>query len=733
MSGYLSYLVGGYHAGSGGYHGYQSQAGETEEEKSKAGYQILFNAASAGWAVGSPLSFSGSIPISALLFELKLGASLFGKALGANVDKTRQQGANLTELKENYASGGYQEQNGMMVPKPGPVVDKIDFNEQKITFGDTRYYNSQPPGTFENKPKIDFNPDHARSLREKLGFPKEAAFSPRDGQVVWLPMQPESFLKPDWNLDEPIFASHSGPQLDELRKLEEPGGFQVRYYAFPSPFIVTKMEPSYQPKTIKVNLDEKDRTLAVHDLPKEFKNLISYNLEGRGGKYDIYVNDGVTFNLSEHPQLNGKPSQWVLHTDFIKNQDIKIKGNTLWIGEARINIDPPNAKITIVNDRADAFEVQNNKISVVSVGGGHYADVPQLRTHLAELKKNGWLSDSPVKVTDVTVSSKDHAVLYDPKSETFRLDGETTPVVDADITITPSRERMQTLALQEQADENARRIDDARNRLVESGKAPTSAQVHTYWAGYKQDYRNYLRDRYEADLREVKQSSPPLSPAAQAMADDLVGDPSGVPTSTRVTRLGVNGYSSDDILVLARSDSDIRVLYVPGGHPPFREFPNAAALKDWVAGEARAWSLGDYKNDTSGPIPELLKHFSQYMRRDGNGPFGTTGVENALHHIGRRDGSWRAENINTEDFSVKPNTWDNLADLRAQSDETDANDGKNILQRPLVSFYGTSNGFNRKLSQSSPPLSTYARLQPNQMPYPKTFWDGAKEVWDLVT
>ena len=161
-----------------------------------------------------------------------------------------------------------------------------------------------------------------------------------------------------------------------------------------------------------------------------------------------------------------------------------------------------------------------------------------------------------------------------------------------------------------------------------------------FWSAHPADnmptnetcYGDFLRAQYRLQVQRARLHKAYCDAALEMMVQ-LLPKPERAPWNQQtrqvpVHRLNINGYPSDDVLILGDPKQGLLVMYVPESKPALAEFSGISGLKAFVqrlaAGDATRWALQE--------------HFARSKRASNHSAlWGYMGTDEALEKLGDND------------------------------------------------------------------------------------------------
>ncbi|WP_434708508.1 hypothetical protein J3P75_24450 [Pseudomonas sp. R1-1] len=429
---------------------YNLSQAQNHEQRSRFSTSLVFNVAALGLdiaalAVGGTVGAAAAI-LSVPLLGIGIGATAIASNLGQIADKATAVGNHLRAIHNAYQPGAFTFADGTLQFPPEAVIIQLDLQDRQVRFDSQRFY-PWGGGPLE-LPQYNDDPKQLHrslNIRQAFGLAESAPLDIRDDaalHTVVLPCTPLCYYGYEYQLGgagyvyEPLAgeqveprssSEHAEPhwyaalhpftalgdslatQLDErihtrypqLRnsvadKLEYDGQGNRRFYLHSTPslkHILYKLHPVYKPTTIRVQLNEHVRQLAVPTLPVEWLHKISYEITSMPGHCQLRLTRG----LSE-VKFNGF-GRWLVHAPWVNLEQVRFAdaviadddGPRLYLAGRQLAIDGIvlsafEGLIELAGGELYELDWQHNALRLVSVTLG---DTHHWRDVLARLGKLG--------------------------------------------------------------------------------------------------------------------------------------------------------------------------------------------------------------------------------------------------------------------------------------------------------------------------------------------------------
>lgn len=361
---------------------YQLSHATNEIEKAQFGTQLAFDSASAvlgAAGLGAALAGAGTVAAvlggaGVILGGLAVGVTALAEGFATIAEEAKEVALFFDGLEKAYLQGGYHldRASNAWITHPLLVFADLDLRASTVHFDSPKLF---PLRDHFGVPDFDVDYNRATDIRQGLGLPDSARFSPQAGQTIVLPCTPRTFYGYQYKL-LPFVTLRHADGYDTARRLEkknEQGEWQFlfSFYSFPGEYVVNRLNPVYRPTVFNVRLDNVERSLAVPALPKMWHGLVSYRIEGAGAQCSVLLNPGVSLELAAPGHI---AMQWVLLTPWLAETDIRIEAGgrlvsgTLDVtfsgtGVHHVLLKLSNNKIVLVDLVARQFEVVEEEAS----------------------------------------------------------------------------------------------------------------------------------------------------------------------------------------------------------------------------------------------------------------------------------------------------------------------------------------------------------------------------------
>ncbi|MBV6750034.1 hypothetical protein KV580_06980 [Pseudomonas chlororaphis] len=623
-----------------------AHAGSTEE---KATYgtnvgldSLALGTVLAGFAEG--VEFLG--PLSIPLAGLGLGASSLVSVFFAKAHKILATGAQFTREVQAYRSGYIEDPESHALRMAGPVVvTHLDQRNGQVYLGSPKIY--AVDNSHSGDPRVILDEQQAIDVGQVLELPGQKPLPVSESiRTLHLPGTPEHTYLPQygWLVGA---TQRNDAELQVFKALEQKtqGKFIEAEWVAVFQKVVEKLEPHYQATRIRVSLGQAAPPLVMDDFG-DCGQYLSYDIEGQGSQYDLYLSDGATINLSSC--TTSRPSTWVLHTDHLgRPDDIRLEPGRLTVGGVVVQVQD-NEVLYAVNQRDEAYrlDLAGGRYTLVTLSARDHENVSTLVQRLQTLQGRQPLG-TPVLVEDLSVPEcPGRGIYYRPTDGSFAaipVDGEDhgeelyqIPVAPEMLVIAPSprREKVQEAAATLAA--LTAHLNAEYRKFGGRSAGFWSAHPSDGLPGNEKSYGDYLRAQYRLEVWRARLQDG-YSDAAYPMMLQLLprherDNSTPGPRQVQVHRLSINGYPSDDILVLGDPQQGTLLLWVPASTPALSEFTGVSGLKACV----QRWAAADATRQA------LQEHFPRSCRASNHSAlWGYTGTDEALEKLGDNgDWSW---------------------------------------------------------------------------------------------
>lgn len=348
-----------------------------DEERSRLTTQLTFNLAALGLdvtalAVGGTVGAAASF-LAVPLLGLGIGFTAIASNLGQISDKARNVGRHLLMIHDAYGLEGVERKDGVLKFAVEAVITELDLQARQVRFDSQRFFPLEPhtlglPG-YNSSPEQLHRAINIREAMSRAGTLKFGKTDDRGIESVVLPCTPQCYygyeyqlgssgFKPDDDLYPRVKALHEAYDgdlegyfesssmtlypniLDSWKKRLEfaSDNDEQRFQFFstaPFAHILYKLLPVNKPTTITVTLDDHARYLVIPELPNEWHNLLSYEITGQSGLYQLTLTPGViTVRLSKPGGLH--EVNWLIRAPWASEKQVGFGGGDLIVGGVRV-------------------------------------------------------------------------------------------------------------------------------------------------------------------------------------------------------------------------------------------------------------------------------------------------------------------------------------------------------------------------------------------------------------
>ncbi|WP_237886630.1 TcdA/TcdB pore-forming domain-containing protein [Pseudomonas sp. PGPR40] len=312
---------------------YQLSHAANDIEKAQFGTQLAFDSASvvlAAAGLGAALAGAGTVAAvlgggGVILGGLAVGVTALAEGFATIAEEAKEVGLFFDGLEKAYLQGGYHldKASNAWIAHPLLVFADLDLQDSTVRFDSPKLF---PLRDHFGVPDFDVDYARATDIRQGLGLPDSAAFSPQAGQTIVLPCTPKTWYGYEYKWLPFVTFRHAGG-FDTARRLEKKNEqgqrqFLFSFYSFPGEYAVNRLNPIYKPTVFNVRLDNIERSLVVPALPKAWHGMVSYRIEGAGAQCSVLLNPGVSLELDAPGQF---AMRWILLAPWLKEADIRIE------------------------------------------------------------------------------------------------------------------------------------------------------------------------------------------------------------------------------------------------------------------------------------------------------------------------------------------------------------------------------------------------------------------------
>ena len=619
---------------------------QTTEDKAVYGTNVGLDSLAlgtvlAGFAEGAECLGPLSIPLAGL----GLGVSGLVSVFFAKAHKVLATGEHFTREIQAYRSGYIEDPETHVLQLSGPVVvTHLDQRNGQVHLGSPRIY--AVDNSHSGDPQVIVDEGQAIDIGQVLELPRQMALPVSDTvSVLSLPVTPAHSYLPHYGwLVGATRRNDAELQLFKAVEQKTRGRFIEAEWVAVFQKIVEKLEPRYHPTRIRVSLGQKAPPLVMGETGP-LGQYLSYDIEGQGSQYDLYLNQDTRLSLSSC--ASSRPSTWVLHSDHLSRpDDIQLGAGRLTIGGVVVQVEDL-AIVYVVNRANETYrlDLAAGRYTLVTLGAGDYENVAALVRHLQALQGQQRLGAS-VHIDGLSVP--DHpgrGIYYRPADGSFvaiPVDGEDhgqelyqIPLPGEALVILPSPQREK---IQEAAATLA-----AMSVYLNAQYQKFGGRSAGFWSahpaeglpGNEKFYGDFLRAQYRLEVQRARLHSAGYSDSACQMMLQLLPGAERDPSSqgkrqVPVHRLNINGYPADDVLVLGDPQQGTLLLYVPESQPALHEFSGISGFKACVQQLAA-------RDATLQPLQERFPR--SHRASNHSALWGYMGPDEALEKIGD-NGDW---------------------------------------------------------------------------------------------
>jgi len=618
---------------------------ESAEEKATYGTNVGLDTLAlgtvlAGFAEGA--EFLG--PLSIPLAGLGLGASSLVSVFFAKAHQVLATGEQFTREVQAYRAGYVEDPDTHALRMDGPVVvTHLDQRNGQVYLGSPKIYTVDYLSSGD--PRVVLDERQAIDVGLVLELPRQRPLPVSESiRMLHLPGTPKHTYLPQygWLVGA---TQRNDAELQVFKALEQKtqGKFIEAEWVAVFQKVVEKLEPHYQATRIRVSLGQTAPPLVMDDLTQGAQYL-SYDIEGQGSQYDLYLSDGATINLSSC--TTSRPSTWVLHTDHLgRPDDMRLEPGRLTVGDVVVQVQG-NEVLYAVNQRDEAYrlDLAGGRCMLVTLSARDHENMSTLVQRLQTLQGQQPLG-TPVLVEDLSVPEcPGRGIYYRPTDGSFAaipVDGEDhgeelyqIPASPEMLVIAPSPQREKVQEAAATLVELTAYLNAEYQKFGGRSAGFWSAHPADGLPGNEQYYGDYLRAQYRLEVQRARLQGD-YSDTAYPMMLQLLPrhereHPTPGPRQVQVHRLSINGYTSDDILILGDPQQGTLLLWVPASTPALSEFTGVSGLKAGV----QRWAAADATRQA------LQEHFPRSCRASNHSAlWGYIGTDEALEKLGD-NGDW---------------------------------------------------------------------------------------------
>ncbi|NWD03641.1 TcdA/TcdB pore-forming domain-containing protein [Pseudomonas gingeri] len=625
--------------------GYLLAHAESTEEKAIYGTNVGLDSLALGTVLAGfaeSAEFLG--PLSIPLAGLGLGASSLVAVFFTKAHKVLATGEQFTREIQAYRSGYVVDPETHALRMDGPVVvSHLDQRNGQVYLGSPKIY--AVDNSRSGDPQVIVDEGQAIDVGRVLELPGQLPLPVSDSiRSLALPGTPEHSYSPQyaWLVGA---TRRNDAQLQLFKALEQKtrGKFIEAEWVAVFQKVVEKLEPRYHATRIRVSLGQAAPPLIMDDMGERGRYL-SYDIEGQGSQYDLYLSDGPALTLSSC--ATSRPSTWVLHTDHLgQPDDIRLEPGRLTISGVVVQVADKETLYAVNKlDEAYRLDLVGGHCTLVTLSARDHENTGTLRQRLQALRSRQRLA-APVCIEDLsTPDCPGRGIYYRPADGSFvaiPVDGQDhgaepyqIPVAVETLVIASSPQRKKVQEAAATLAELTDYLDAAYRKFGGRSAGFWSAHPDNGSPTNEKCYTDYLRAQYRLEVQRARLQGG-YSDTAYAMMLQLLplherDSSTQGPRQVPVHRLSINGYPSDDVLVLGDPGQGTLLLYVPASASALSEFSDVSALKAQV----RQLAAADATRTA------LQEHFPRSCRASNHSAlWGYTGTDEALEQLGD-NGDW---------------------------------------------------------------------------------------------
>ncbi len=252
------------------------------------------------------------------------------------------------------------------------VINKIDLSEQnliKVKFDSHYLYPTSKTKSYletqkylDTKPYFDHTTLYISSFDESptIILDKEKAFAfknsfiprntPEENTVakkldsaeikifentkIILPIQPKSYIKYNYQMT-PFITYKNDAEIMSAYKIQQNGGFLFEFYngiRGLGDYAIASLEHEYQKTNIYINLGDNSKKFITPELPKEFKNYLTYHFKvEQEGNHFLHITDGANYVIESNGLEN-----WFFGIDETDIKLTRVSKNVIKINDINI-------------------------------------------------------------------------------------------------------------------------------------------------------------------------------------------------------------------------------------------------------------------------------------------------------------------------------------------------------------------------------------------------------------
>lgn len=385
-----------------GFDVYQLSQATNDVQVARFGTQLAFDSASAVLGVaGMGAGLASAATAAALLGGasvivggLAVGVGALAEGFAQVAERSKEVGVFFHELDQAYRGAAFtwNTRQNVWQAHPKLVIQSVDLRSGVVTYDSQRLF---PLRDHFGVPDFDVDYDRAINLRQSLGLPGSARFSPAVGEVIVLPCTPQVFYGYDYH-SLPFASSRHDQGFDIARRLEKKNAqgqwqFLFTFYSFPGEYILQGIHPAYRPNTptvIQVKLDDVPRTLVVPTLLKNWRGKVAYEIEAGNAPGMLMLSEGANVVLNSSLPVT---LEWTFHAPWAEEGDVEINGfKSLKIGGVSVTYGGRGGfRVTLQLAGNNRFQVNHQQQVLVRLeaDAAPGTDARTLQTHFKALAR----------------------------------------------------------------------------------------------------------------------------------------------------------------------------------------------------------------------------------------------------------------------------------------------------------------------------------------------------------
>ena len=419
----------------------------TKDDLQRAQYatQLAFDStglALSAAGVGAGLVGAGGAAVflggaGVILGGLAIGVGALVEGFNGTLARGRQIGDYLNRVNKAYRTGGHSIREGVFYPDPYAQVREIDLRRKRMTFGSQEILAATTFDLHPPNPDQDFS--KAINIRQQLGHPEHAVIADVSAfQTIVLPIVAKTYLGYEYSALPGATSRHEHFETAERLEYDAQGNrqFWFTFYKFPSEYILQKLFPQALGTTIKVSLDEGQRSLFVPEMSQTSYGKLSYSIEGAGGQCAVSLDPGVrSVNLSS-ANFDTHMS-WTLRASWLSKDDIVVEAGRLMLGSIEVNV--AGTPDVFIQTQSDSLQVDWSRPGLnftdLTIAPG--TDPAVFHAHIRNLAQSHQLAGSYTTVENFLVPFEDPQLpqyttaFYEHSSDRFIYARDLSPTLAA--------------------------------------------------------------------------------------------------------------------------------------------------------------------------------------------------------------------------------------------------------------------------------------------------------------